>query len=166
MKKCCFTGHRPRHLPWGYDENHPMCQILKEKLKNEITLALYDGYTYFITGMAEGFDTIALETLYKLKLEGYDIFIEGAIPCMGQEEKWSKKSQLRYKENLEKLDKITFISNEFTSSCMQDRNDYMLENCERVIACFLGRFGGTSSTLTKAKNLGKEIILIDNLEKD
>ena len=165
MKKCCFTGHRPRHLPWGYDESHPMCIELKEQLKKEITLALYDGYHYFITGMAEGFDTIALETLFELKLDGNDIFIEGAIPCLGQEEKWIKKSQIRYNENLKKLDKITVLSPTYTPTCMQDRNDYMLENSERVIACYLGRFGGTSSTITKAKKLGKEVILIDNLEK-
>ena len=166
MKKCCFTGHRPRHLPWGYDESHPMCQRLRVKLKEEITLALYDGYNYFITGMAEGFDTIALEVLHELKLEGNNIFIEGAIPCLGQEDKWSKRSQIRYKNNLKNLDKITILSEKYTSSCMQDRNDYMLENCDRVIACFLGRYGGTSSTITKAKSLGKEVILIDNLEKD
>ena len=26
---CCFTGHRPNSLPFGYDEQNPQCIILK-----------------------------------------------------------------------------------------------------------------------------------------
>ena len=31
-KKCCFTGHRPKSLPFGYNEEEPSCKKLKELL--------------------------------------------------------------------------------------------------------------------------------------
>ena len=43
IEKCCaFTGHRPRKLPWGYNEADARCVALKETLATEIT-KLVDG---------------------------------------------------------------------------------------------------------------------------
>ena len=163
-KKCCFTGHRPKDLPWGYNEESLKCRSFKVLLKNELIHAIKNGYSYFITGMAEGFDTIALEVLLELKEEGNKIFIEGAIPCIGQELKWNDASQKRYKENLKKLDKVTVLSNTYTSSCMLERNDYMLSQSSLVIACYSGGYGGTSSTIKKAKKLGHKLIILNPKE--
>ena len=152
MKKCCFTGHRPKSLPWGYDETKEICITFKNKLYNILEGVINDGYTYFINGLAEGFDTIALETLFELKNNGYNIIIEGAIPCKDQEIKWTEKSQNRYRENIKKLDKITYISDNYTDYCMQQRNDYMIDNSQLIVACYKGTFGGTKSTIKKAQN--------------
>jgi len=161
MKKCCFTGHRPKSLPWGYDESKMSCIEFKKALSFVIEKAILNGYQYFIVGMAEGFDTIALEMILKYKETNPNIVIEGAIPCLGQEKKWFKASQTRYESNLKKLDKTTIISSSYTSSCMHERNDYMLKNSELVIACYSGGKGGTMSTITKAKKLNKKIIAIN-----
>lgn len=161
MKVCCFTGHRPKGLPWGYDETKPECTQFKNELKIIIKNAVVNGYTHFISGMAEGFDTIALEILFELKAINPKIYIEGAIPCIGQELKWNKESQERYQENLKKLDKTTIISNHYSNTCMHERNDYMLNCSDLVIACYSGGAGGTISTISKAKKKNKKIIIIN-----
>ena len=161
MKTCCFTGHRPKSLPWGYDESKESCKEFKKALYFLINKAIQNGCTHFISGMAEGFDTIALEILIELKKSNSNIIIEGAIPCIGQELKWNKESQERYQENLKKLDKTTILSSHYTNTCMHERNDYMLDSSELVIACYSGGSGGTISTISKAKRKNKKVIIIN-----
>ena len=33
---CCFTGHRPGKLPWGYAEEDPRCRLLKERIADAV----------------------------------------------------------------------------------------------------------------------------------
>ena len=159
---CCFTGHRPKSLPWGYDETSAQCNDFKSVLENTIRQAIDNGYTHFIVGLAEGFDTYALEILISLRdKEQKQITIEGAIPCVGQESVWDTPNQDRYKMLKSKLDFQTIISESYSKTCMHKRNDYMLACSSLVIACYHGITGGTSSTLKKAQKQGKQIIVIN-----
>lgn len=58
---CCFTGHRPQKLPWGFNEDEERCIEMKRKLKQEIINSIKNGYINFITGMILGFDMICAE---------------------------------------------------------------------------------------------------------
>ncbi len=51
---CCFTGHRPQSLPWGFDEKDERCLKMKTQLRSEIIKAIENDYTTFISGMALG----------------------------------------------------------------------------------------------------------------
>ena len=53
---CCFTGHRPQHLPWGTNEDDPRCAALKEELRQRLAGIYESGYRHFISGMAIGCD--------------------------------------------------------------------------------------------------------------
>ncbi len=65
---CCFTGHRPQKLPFGFDEQDERCIKLKKQLKAEIeTLITQKQVTHFITGMALGVDLICAEIVKELK---------------------------------------------------------------------------------------------------
>ena len=35
-KTCCFTGHRPQSLPFGFNENDARCDALKKALREQI----------------------------------------------------------------------------------------------------------------------------------
>ena len=35
-KTCCFTGHRPQSLPFGFNENDARCAALKKALREQI----------------------------------------------------------------------------------------------------------------------------------
>ena len=47
--RCCFTGHRPEKLSRTE-------RAIKSDLKKEIKLAIKDGCTVYLTGMARGTD--------------------------------------------------------------------------------------------------------------
>ena len=54
LKRCAFSGHRPLYFPWKENESDPACVRLKAALEEEIDKAVADGFSYFITGGAEG----------------------------------------------------------------------------------------------------------------
>ena len=35
LHRCCFTGHRPQSLPFGYDEQDPQCIRMRFLIWNE-----------------------------------------------------------------------------------------------------------------------------------
>ena len=82
---CCFTGHRPQKLSWGYDEDHADCLKLKAILKEQIEGMIKIGVSTFITGMALGTDIWAAEIVLELKKTHSDIQLIAAIPHEGQE---------------------------------------------------------------------------------
>ena len=157
-KTCCFTGHRPTKLPWGYNENNERCVLLKEKLY-DITEAVYlSGVRHFICGMAMGCDLYFCEILTVLRKKYTDIIIEAAIPCETQASGWRKSERERYEKLVAECDVKTMVSRVRTYDCMMKRNKYMVDNSSVLIAVFDGTMGGTMNTVIYAKQQGLEII--------
>ncbi len=156
----CFTGHRSQKLPWRFNEYDERCKKMKITAKNHIEQAIHDGYVYFISGMALGFDLACAEIVIELKEKYPHIKLIAAIPCKNQDILWDLENKKRYKMILRKADIIRYITENYTKSCMEERNDYMLKNSSRVIALFGGHYGGTKKTLELAKRQGKEIVII------
>ena len=48
----CLTGHRPKLLPWGYDESKENCIRFKLEVKKIFEGAIKFGIKTFLTGMA------------------------------------------------------------------------------------------------------------------
>ena len=46
-ESCCFTGHRPGKLPWGYDETDPRCLDLKRRMADAVEAAYAQGFRHF-----------------------------------------------------------------------------------------------------------------------
>ena len=80
QKSCCFTGHRPAKLPWGYREEDPRCVTLKARISDAVTLAWQEGYRHFICGMAQGCDLYFCEAVLVLREQHPEITVEAAIP--------------------------------------------------------------------------------------
>ena len=56
-----FTGHRPKSLPCGYNEEHIAYKMIKYRLRQLIAgIIRKKSATHFILGLAEGVDTWAL----------------------------------------------------------------------------------------------------------
>ncbi|MBR2909095.1 MAG: DUF1273 family protein [Clostridia bacterium] len=157
----CFTGHRCQKLPWKFNESDERCEEMKSKTKQQIKKSIEYGYTHFISGMAIGFDMICAETILELKKEYPHIKLVCAIPCKNQDKLWSEEYKKRYRKILNNADIIRYIAEEYTNTCMQERNDYMLKNSSKVIALFNGVPGGTQSTILKAKKMGLTVDIID-----
>jgi uncharacterized phage-like protein YoqJ len=158
--KLCVTGHRPNKL-WGYDYNAPQYQVLKDKIKNLLVRCIKKDVNHFVSGMALGVDTLFAEVVLELR-EEYDITLECAIPCLNQSAKWVVEANNIWQRICEKADKITYVSDQpYTSSCMQKRNEYMVDNTDIVLAIWDGTAGGTKNCVDYAKRKGKYILHID-----
>ncbi len=161
-KTCCFTGHRPSKFGFKHNEAAAECIELKNRLNVEIlNMLLNNDVRCFITGMAMGVDTWAAEIVLELKETYPDLTLVAAIPFPEQAAFWSEKNRQRYNHILSLCDKIKIVSPSHSSSCMMQRNKYMVDNSDYVIAVWNGLMsGGTAKTVGYAKKLNKKTVII------
>ena len=117
--------------------------------------------TTLISGMALGIDTLFAEIAINMKFP----FI-AAIPCWEQDKVWPVKSKELYGNLLaNKLCNIYQVySGPYNNSCMQLRNQWMVDNCDLLIAVWDGTPGGTANCVKYAEAQGKPIKRINPLE--
>lgn len=161
-KACCFTGHRPKSLRCGYNEEHLNCKQIKILLQHEI-IRLIDNFavTRFISGMAQGVDIWAAEIIIGLKEDYPEITLEAVLPCSSQTRGWNVKYRERYDRMLNLCDKVTCLQEEYSPNCMMKRNRYMVDMSDFVMAVWNGKPSGTANTIKYAVKCGKQVICID-----
>lgn len=154
-----ITGHRPNKLPnYGYDLRSAKWQALKKRLKTYFKACHCEEV---IVGMALGVDQCAALAVIELKDEGYPIRLHAAIPCRNQEKMWPKQSQELYYAILSKADIKTIVTDtEYSPTCMQIRNIYMVDHADQVLAVWDGTAGGTKNCIDYAKKKQKTITII------
>ena len=158
---CCFTGHRPMHLPWGSNEGDARCQALLQELSARLTGIYEAGYRRFLCVMALGCDTFFAEAVLALRDERPDVRLEAAIPCEGQSDRWNAAQKARYDALLRRCDAVTVLQKSYTPDCMQRRNRYMVDRSSLLLACYNGSPGGTRNTLLYAMREQVKVITID-----
>ena len=158
MPACTFTGHRSAKLPWGNNEDAPACRELKQRIYDTAEAVYSAGFHTFICGMAEGCDLYFCEAVLALRDEHPEIRIEAAVPFPGQADRWPADQRKRYERLLEACDKRTLIRPEYTAGCMMERNRYMVDHADLIIACYDGKSGGTLNTLRYALEKGVQIL--------
>ena len=165
-RACAFTGHRPKKLPWRNDETAPECAALKAVLTEQIAALIEKGYTHFMSGMAEGTDVWAAQSVLAFREENPALKLHCILPCFNQSEEWSASSQARYRSILEHADSVIFINREDKKDCMLERNRFLVSYAATVLAVYNGeRRGGTAATVRYARRLGREVIVIDPLTR-
>ena len=119
---CCFTGHRPGKLPWGYCEEDPRCLALKRRIADAAEAACAEGFRHFLCGMALGCDLYFCEIVLALRERYPDITVEAAIPCPTQADAWSPAQRARYRRLVDACDFETVVSAGYTPYCMPRRH--------------------------------------------
>lgn len=164
-KTCCFTGHRPKALPWGSDESDLRCVAFKSNMRFIIeNLILENGYKKFISGMAMGTDTICAEIVLMLKNIYPYIQLECAVPNYVFAESWAAEDVRRYSGILTRADNIKFMNESkfYSKRDLMLRNIYMVDSSELVIAVYTdGEMGGTKNTIDYARYRNKEVMVIN-----
>lgn len=156
--KICVTGHRPDKL-YGYNLNDPRYKKLFKRFKE---LLIENNCTEAITGMALGADMLFALAVIKLKREGYNIKLHCAIPCRNHNENWNQDSKILYNHILKNADIVKLVSDEdYKPYLMQKRNEYMVDNADKVIAVWDGSKSGTYNCVKYAEKQNKEIIVIN-----
>ena len=157
-----FTGHRPKELPFGYNEKDSRCKKLKKALKKLILNKIQEeNTTAFLSGMALGTDMFAAEIVLELKRKFRDITLTAVLPCRTQAARWNKESIAIYENILNKCDKVIVLQDEYSPNCMHKRNLYMVEHSNCAIAVWGGIEGGTANTIRFATERHLPVTVLD-----
>lgn len=156
-KTCFFTGHRFI----GFDE----AEKVKSRLNEELLNAVNAGYTYFVSGGAVGFDTLAAEQVISLR-EDYGIRLVLYLPCINHNKNWREIDRIRFERISSLADEIYYISNEqYRNGCMKKRNSAMVEVSDLCIAFLKNPKSGTAQTVKMAEDKGLRIVNIAEIIK-
>lgn len=141
----CFvvagTGHRPNKLG-GYGENvlYKLIQVAMvhlEQLKPDLVLS----------GMALGWDQALAIAAHQLKIP----FV-AVVPFAGQESQWPQGSQELYQNLLQLAEQTVVVCDgHYAAWKMMKRNEWLVDNCDVVLALWDGSPGGTSHTVSYAQ---------------
>ncbi len=145
IKKCCFAGHGKLY------EDADVKMALYNRCEE---LIIYKNVNCFWVGNYGEFDKLAGETVAKLKQKYPQIKLELVLPYI-------TKDINEYKElYYEKYDDIILADipeNTLPKFKIIKCNQYMVDNCDYMIAFVNCSFGGAASTLSYAKNKNIEI---------
>ena len=109
-KTCCFTGHRD--LPFLKRK------MIARKLEQTVIGLIQSGVQYFGAGGALGFDTLAAQTVLKLKKEYPHIKLILVLPCLSQTKGWREEDIQIYETIKAAADKVVYTSQQYTRDCM------------------------------------------------
>ncbi len=142
------TGHRPEKLG-GYAPH------LFRATRAYAMACLYElRPSEVISGMALGWDMAIADAAITLGIP-----VRAAIPFRGQEATWPEGSQQRYHRLLSQAVKVIEVSDppdeyHFTfSDVFQRRNEYMVDECDRLLALWDGSPGGTANCVRYAEQV-------------
>lgn len=152
-----ITGHRPPKIG-GYTIPNPIYNYVCQQLEKYFKELKPDK---IISGFCIGTDLYAANIGIKLNIP-----VLAAIPFIGQELKWNDIDQKRYNFLLSKVSEKVIVSpGGYSPEKMQIRNQYIVDNCDLLLAVWDGTSGGTKNCINYAKSLNKQIIIIDPNEK-
>lgn len=163
MSIIAFTGHRPHKL-WGYDIHQRKYRDLFRSLYSAVmTEWQMKGDLLLVSGMALGVDQVAaMLGIWMRDQRHLSVRVEAAIPCLNQECKWPQSSREQYQSILTGCDIRTVIHNgTYNYRCMQQRNEYMVDKADVLIAVWDGSSGGTGNCVRYAKQKGVKIVKIN-----
>ena len=149
-KTCCFTGHRKIQKSETKE--------IQKSLEKELIKLISQGVKYFGVGGALGFDTLAAQTVLKLKKNHPHIKLILVIPHKEQTKNWHNKDIKTYNQILKKADKIVYTSEHYRQGCMHVCNRHLVDNSRYCIAYLNQNKGGTAYTVNYAKQKELQII--------
>jgi len=152
-KSCtaAFTGHR-------FVSRTEIPQ-LQEKLKKTIGSLTDKGVSFFMSGCAVGFDTLAANAVLKAREHTQSIRLILALPCINQDSRWRESDKQAYKYLLNNADEIIYVSEQpYFNGCMEQRNLYLVEHSSILVAYMTHGRSGTSQTIRLAGERGVEVI--------
>lgn len=147
---CALTGHR---VLGGDFSKQKLNMILQEMIVDK-------NVDIFYCGMALGFDMLACEMLIELQKIYPQVKIIACIPCLEQPDVFPPKEKLRYHELLKHCYSNVLISLTYTRACMHQRNHYMVDNADYLIAYCNKPTGGSVNTVKYAQKKGIPVFFV------
>ena len=120
--------------------------------------AIEQGYRYFGCGGALGFDTLAAQTVLRLREIYPEIRLILVLPCRDQTRGWKQADVAEYDRIMKAADKVTYTSEQYYSGCMHKRNRHLVDNSSLCICYLTEQSGGTAYSVNYARSQGLKII--------
>lgn len=139
---CFFTGHRS--IPEGKREN------IITQVERVIRVLYSRGYRSFVCGGAIGFDQLCADTVLRLKSELDGIELRLILPCLDQNKYYSPRQKEDYRRIRAAASKIEVLYQNYTRSCMHERNRMMADVSSVCVAYCTKSTGGTAYTVDYA----------------
>ena len=142
----CFTGHR-------------ILASEKTFLDLRVKLAVHrladQGFVWFLSGMAMGFDLLAAEAVLGLR-DRLPVRLAAILPCPPEQytAAWADGDRRRLAAILEQADRTVTVSPAYGEDCFLVRNRYLVEHSAYVLACLEHAAGGTAYTVHLAGEQG------------
>ena len=152
IRTCCFSGHR-KIPPEQYNE-------IARRLKEKLIKLIEEGYCYFCSGGALGFDTLVAQTVLELKNEYPHINLILVLPFLSQTRGWNESDVRMYEYIKEAADKYVYTSENYFNGCMQKRNRHLVDNSSVCVCYLTEEKGGTAYTVKYANSRNLRIINI------
>lgn len=148
----CFTGHRV------------LTNFEKESIRKQlpvVLLQLYQqGFRFFFTGGALGFDTLAAQAVLNFRQDHPDVHLVLVRPCPEQTDKWFEADRAEYDRLADNTSLIFTVSRKYTPQCLHVRNRYMVDRCQVCVAYCQRRSGGSFYTLDYARKQGLRLFYL------
>ena len=149
ISSCAFTGHRDLEPDFS-----------AEKLIEAIEKCIERGVKTFYCGMAKGFDMLAAEYVLLKKRQGAEIQLVACIPYPEQSKNFSDEDKGRYNRILNEVDDRYLACEAYRPWCMAQRNNYMVEKADVLIAYCHKDSGGSFNTIKRALQKKKSVIFV------
>ena len=124
------------------------------------------GFRTFLCGMAMGCDLYFCEAVLELRSRHPDVTVEAAIPCPTQSDAWPADQRERYRRLVKACDFETVVSQQYSASCMQRRDRYMVDHAALLIAVHDGQPGGTRRTIEYAMRRRLDVVILPPVENE
>ena len=145
-KTVCFTGHR--EIP------SEQLASLPARIDAILDRLYAAGYRTFVTGGAEGFDTLVALRILKLRARHADVRLRLSLP-------YERSGSAAYRRTLAEADEIEYVAREFQNGATFERDRRMVDSSSACVAFYLsGRSGGTLYTVRYANRRGVPVVNI------
>ena len=151
-KTCCFSGHRT--IP--EDERAE----LESRLEAVARTLIDEGFVYFGTGGAVGFDALAARVILRLKDEYEHIRLIVVRPCKDQAAHWDVRDREEHEWICSRADKVVSLFDTYRKGCMQVRNRHLVDHSTVCVCYQVSDEGGTAYTVGYARKKGVHIVNI------
>lgn len=131
---------------------------IAKRLEKAVIEAIEQGYHYFGCGGALGLDTLAAQTVLRLREVYPEIRLILVLPCRDQTRGWKQADVAEYNRIMKAADKVTYTSEQYYSGCMHKRNRHLVDYSSLCICYLTEQSGGTAYTVNYAQSQGLKII--------
>lgn len=155
IDKCvCFTGHRVLKEPYS---------SIYQKTYQTVEKLITDGYAFFCTGGARGFDALASEVIISLKEKYPNIQLILILPFQNHyehEKTWTNTEIEQLETHKNKAFKVIYTQEAYGRGCYYKRDRQLVDISSVCIAYQYKNTGGTAYTTKYAVKNGLKVINI------